>query len=213
MMIISAPLKLYLGFLSLLTLNASALAQQQNLLTVDWGNSEIEGFVKDRVNNPRPSVLPQDEARLSHLRLPVLGFERAPSTVANSFAVGPVPEAKRTLVMDDKNPVWYQLVERYGDVTITIDADLRLQGDLPADAPIYGRKAGPGEPVQVSILDGTTEAGMEGAIAEFVIYKFPNVPYRVTIECAKRSRDVCRDPSAIAKDSEFLKLLSARPPQ
>jgi hypothetical protein len=212
MMKISAPLKFCLALL-LVTIDAPALAQQKNLLSVDWGNSEIKGFVKDRTDNPRPSVLPQDEARLSRLRLPVLGFERAPSTVANSFAVGPVPEAKRTLVMDDKNPVWYQLVERYGDVTITIDADLRLQEDLPASVEIYGRTPSAGEPVQVSILDGTTEAGMEGAIAEFVVYKYPNIPYRVTIECAKRSRDVCRDPNAIAKDSEFLKLLSARPPQ
>jgi hypothetical protein len=213
MMRISAPLRLCLALASLFTMDALVLAQQENLLSVDWGNSEIKGFVKDRMDNPRPSLLPQDEARLNRLRLPVLGFERAPSTVANSFAVGPVPEAKRTLVMDDKNPVWYQLVERYGDVTITIDADLRLQEDLPAGAQIYGRTPGAGEPVQVSILDGTTEAGMEGAIAEFVVYKYPNIPYRVTIECAKRSRDVCRDPNAIAKDSEFLKLLSARPPQ
>jgi hypothetical protein len=213
MMRISTPFNLCLALASLFTIDGRALAQQKNLFSVDWGNSEIKSFVKDRMDNPRPSVLPQDEARLSRLQLPVLGFERAPSTVANSFAVGPVPEAKRTLVMDDKNPVWYQLIERYGDVTITIDADLRLQEDLPAGAQVYGRTPVVGEPVQVSILDGTTEAGMEGAIAEFVVYKYPNIPYRVTIECAKRSRDVCRDPNAIAKDSEFLKLLSARPPQ
>jgi hypothetical protein len=63
------------------------------------------------------------------------------------------------------------------------------------------------------VFDESTEVGMEGAIADYTVYKFPDIPYRVTIECTQRIKATCRDIATIAKDRDLLKLLSARPPQ
>jgi hypothetical protein len=54
---------------------------------------------------------------------------------------------------------------------------------------------------------------MEGAIAEYTVYKFPQIPYKVTIECTQRNKAMCRDVATIAKDRDLLKIISARPPQ
>jgi hypothetical protein len=191
------------------TMPASA---QQDQIKVDWGNTEISAYVREQATNPRPAFMPDQAGRMSRLQLPVLGFERPPAAVISAVGVGRTPEAKRKLVMDDANPIWYHLIERYGDITVIIDADLRLQEKLPPGARVFIPGTDESKPVEVNVIDSTTEPGMPGSVAEFTIRKF-NVPYRVTIECNKAAREVCRNPEAIARDSQLLKLLSARPPQ
>jgi len=194
-------------------LAASAVAQEK-LVDVNWNDAEIKGFIKDRATTPLASVGADDEAKLSRLKLPVLGFDRPPSVVGNAFAVGERPQLARNIIMDEKQPIWYQLVDRYGDLTITVEADLRVQHQLPASYPVYA-PSGQGAAVeaQVSVFDESNEAGMEGAIAEYTLYKFGQVPYRVTIECTKRNKEQCRDIASISKDKDLLRLISARPPQ
>jgi hypothetical protein len=187
-------------------------AAQQKSIAVDWGNSDIKAYVKGRSENAIAAALPDQEARLSKLKLPVLGFERVPEQAASAFGLNASARPKRKLVMDDANPVWYQITERYGDVTITVEADLRLQGDIPQGAKVFGGTPGANKMSPISIMDDTTEPGFQGAIAEYTVYRYPNVPYRVTIECTKAKRDYCRDKDAIAKDQNALKLVSARPP-
>jgi hypothetical protein len=192
---------------------SSSVLAQQSAIAVDWGNADIKSYVKGRSDNSIAAALPDQEARLSKLKLPVLGFERVPAQAASAFGLSSTARPKRKLVMDDDNPVWYQITERYGDVTITVEADLRLQATLPQSAKVFGGTPGADKISPVSIMDDTTEPGMQGAIAEYTVYKFPNVPYRVTIECTKANRDYCRDKTAITQDQNALKLLSARPPQ
>jgi hypothetical protein len=62
------------------------------------------------------------------------------------------------------------------------------------------------------VFDERSEEGMEGAIAEYTVYKFGQVPYKVTIECSKQNKAHCKDIAVIAKDKDLLKLISARPP-
>jgi hypothetical protein len=193
-------------------LATSAVAQQSSI-AVDWGNSDIKAYVKGRADNSIAAALPDQEARLSKLKLPVLGFERVPEQAASAFGLNATARPKRKLVMDEANPVWYQITERYGDVTISIEADLRLQATMPQGAKIFGGTPGADKISPVSVMDETSEPGMQGAIAEYTIYRFPNVPYRVIIECTKAKRDYCRDKAAIVQDQAALKLLSARPPQ
>jgi hypothetical protein len=204
-------LALIAGLGASLASTTAALAQQEQI-KVDWGHAEISSYVREQVANPRPSVLPDQASRLSRLQLPVLGFERAPASIVAAAGVGRTPEAKRKLVMDEANPIWYNLIERYGDITITIDADLRLQDKLPPAARVFVPPADDGQISDVTIMDSTTEPGLTGAVAEFSIRKF-NIPYRVTMECNQAAREVCRNPQAIARDGQLLKLLSARPPQ
>jgi hypothetical protein len=183
-----------------------------NLLAVDWSNGEISRFIADRTANPPVSVGAADDVKLSKLKLPVLGFDVPPRIVANSFAAEARPRLTRKIIMDDENPVWYQLVDRYGDLTITVEADLRVQHELPANFPVYG-PGGQGvaaEP-QISVFDDHSEAGMEGAIAEYTVYKYPDIPYTVKIECTDRTKDQCRDLATIGADRDLLRLISARP--
>lgn len=195
-----------------LALATPALAGQQ-MLSVDWKQPEIKAYVAEAASGKRASVMPADEARLSTLKLPVLGFARAPGELTRSLGTSAAPSPKRKLIMDDENPVWYQLVERYDGITISIDADLRLQEDLPPSAQVFGRIPGPDSTSKVSVIDGSTEPGMTGAVAEYTVFKYPNIPYRVTIECTEKMREYCRNPSAITRDSDTLKLISARPPE
>jgi hypothetical protein len=189
-----------------------ALAQDK-LVRVDWTSAEIRRFLDERATNPPVSVGSEEEAKLSRLRLPVLGFDRPPAVVGTAFAVGERPQLQRNIVMDEQQPVWYQIVDRYGDLTISVEADLRVQHDFPASYKVYGPGQGVGTEPQVSVFDERSEEGMEGAMAEYTVYKFGEVPYRVTIECTRRNKESCRDIATITRDRDQLKLLSARPPQ
>ena len=98
-------------------------------------------------------------------------------------------------------------------MTITVEADLRVQHQFPSNYPIYGPSSqGAAVEPQVSVFDERTEEGMEGAIAEYTVYKFGQVPYKVTIECTQRNKAQCKDIAVISRDKELLKLISARPP-
>ena len=199
-------------FVGAILATALPAAAQQKSIAVDWGNADIKAYAQGRANNSISAALPEQDARLAKLKLPVLGFDRVPQQAASAFGLGASARPKRKLVMDDANPIWYQITERYGDVTITIEADLRLQGDIPQGAKVFGGTPGADKMSPITVMDDTSEPGMENAIAEYTLYRYPNVPYRVTIECAKAKRDYCRDKDAIAKDQAALKLISARPP-
>jgi hypothetical protein len=189
---------------------------QEKSIQVDWQNPEIAAFVRDRVANPPLSVGPgsPDEAKLARLKLPVLAFDTPPATASNAFSTGSRPQLERTIITDEAEPVWYQIVDRYGDMTITVEADLRVQHQFPSNYPIYGPSSqGAAVEPQVSVFDERTEEGMEGAIAEYTVYKFGQVPYRVTIECTQRNKAQCKDIAVISRDKDLLKLISARPPQ
>lgn len=186
--------------------------QPQRSISVDWSDPEIKTFIQTRQSNPPRSLKAGDEAMLSKLKLPVLAFDRPPGTVTRALGVTNVPPPERKIVMDDAEPVWYHIIDTYKDVTITIDADLRVQQQL-TNTPIYlPPPTATAEPT-VSILDERVEEGMEGLIAEYTVYRFGNVPYRITVECSRQSREFCRDPKQLLQDREVLRIISARPPQ
>jgi hypothetical protein len=200
----------------LILLSFGSLQGQEKSIQVDWQSPEIAAFVRDRMANPPLSVGAgsADEAKLSRLKLPVLAFDTPPTTASNAFATGARPQLERTIITDDADPVWYQIVDRYGDMTITVEADLRLQHQFPSTYPLYGPSSqGAAVEAPVSVFDERTEEGMEGAIAEYTVYRFGQVPYKVTIECTQRNKAQCKDIAVISKDRELLKLISARPPR
>ncbi|MGE3227835.1 MAG: hypothetical protein AB7J30_00145 [Hyphomicrobium sp.] len=184
------------------------------LIEVQWSDPEIKSFV---AANPQPRSLgPTADDQLSKLKLPVLAFEATPGVAEKTFHLGPRPALERDVVMDDANPVWYQLVERYGDITVSVSGDLRVQHEFaPGAFPIYEKPVTPGAAPQagptVSVFDDRAEGGEEGYLAEYTIMKF-GVPYTVTVECTDLAKDQCRDTTQISKDSELLKLIRAAPP-
>jgi hypothetical protein len=202
------------GLVAALLVAGPASAQNQ-LISVDWTNPEIASFVSARAEEAARGAAPVAPSRLDKVRLPVLAFEGAPGLVQNSFpGLGPQPAGTRSVHTDETNPVWYQIVDTYGDVTVSVAADLRVQHTFGADFPIYptaGQGAAATAGPEVSVFDENDEQGMEGSIAEYTVTKF-GVPYTVTIECTAATRAQCQDIAQIAKDSSLLKLIAATPP-
>lgn len=183
------------------------------LIEVQWSDPEIKSFVAS--NAALRSLGPAADDQLAKLKLPVLAFEATPGVVEKTFRLGPRPATERDVVMDEENPVWYQLVERHGDITVSVSADLRVQHEFSPDKfPIYentSRGASPQAGPVVSVFDDRESGGEEGYLAEYTITRY-GVPYTVTVECTEAAKDECRDTTQIAKDAELLKLIRATPP-
>lgn len=219
MKIINATLVIaWIALPFLLAAPAGAQTTQTNdkpspaMMVVDWKDPAIAAFTEERATNPRQSLSAEDEAQLSKLELPVVAFDRPPGLITRAFGTQSAPARQRKLITDPGNPVWYTIVDSYADVTIAIDADLRIQKRLPAGTRIYTpAQSLASEPV-VEIIDREVEEGMEGLIAEYTIRRFPDIPYRVTIECSPATKQLCADKDAILRDSEALEIISARPP-
>lgn len=194
----------------LLTASSVIAHADDKLIKVDWESPEVRGFIMQR-----QSAAPTAAGPLDKVRLPVLAFAQAPGLVQNAFpGLGPQPMGERTVSTDDANPVWYQIVDTYGDVSVSVQADLRVQHEMPADYKIYDTTPPGGAPQagpQVSVFDAAAEEGMEGFIAEYTIEKF-GVPYTVTIECSAATKERCADQAQIVKDSMLLTIVAASPP-
>jgi hypothetical protein len=201
--------------LATLAFAAPPAAAADKLIEVQWTDPEIKGFVSAAAANPPRSLGPTADDQLSKLKLPVLAFEATPGVAENTFRLGPRPATERDVVMDEANPVWYQIVERYGDVTVSVSADLRVQHEFsPETFPIYenkARSAAPQAGPTVSVFDDRNEGGEEGFLAEYTVTKY-GVPYTITVECTDQAKDQCNDTTQISKDSELLKLIRATPP-
>jgi len=192
---------------------ATGVSAADKLIEVQWSDPEIKNFVA--TSTPPRSLGPTADDQLSKLKLPVLAFDSTPGVVENTFRLGPRPATERDVVMDDENPVWYQIVERYGDVTVSVSADLRVQHTFsPEKFPIYentSRGALPQAGPVVSVFDDRASGGEEGYLAEYTVTKY-GVPYTVTVECTDAAKEECRDTTQISKDAELLKLIRAAPP-
>ena len=186
-------------------------------IKVNWDDPELKAFTSDRAALVAAGVEPETDPGLANLQVPVLVFEQPPEVVTRNLRAGP-EAVDRVVHSDPANPIWYQVVEDYGDVSVSVSADLRAQHEFPADFQIYdkavpgaGPEADDGAP-NVSVMDETAEEGMEGYIAEYTITRY-GVPYTVTIECTEAAKDQCKDKAQLAKDSALLKLVAGEAPK
>lgn len=192
-----------------LVLAQSKTATGQNLLQVDWASPELVAF--RAAPNAQAGV---DAARLAALRVPVLAFGDIPQIVKNVAGPSAQPIKPRNIITDAAAPYWYRLVDTYDGITITVDADRRINHELSkgfqigaarngAAATLGGTGAG-----KISILDNSSEEGMEGVILEYTIQKFPDIPYTVTIACSGKAKTQCKDLSVITKDEALLRVIA-----
>jgi hypothetical protein len=186
-------------------------------IKVDWSDPEIQKFVKERATK-RPMTLGiSQENRLNGLKLPVLAFDAIPQLVKNTSPPGLQPTApSRQVLMNEGDPTWYQINDQYGDVSISVEASLTVQHEVSKDT-IYAPPTPPGLTVQndphISVFDENGEPGFQGVIVEYTVYKFPDIPYTVTIECTKQAKEKCSDLAVVAKDKDLLTLISVPPPK
>lgn len=199
--------------LSAVVATLAAANAADKLIEVQWSDPQIKSFVANSA--PPRSLGPSEDDQLSKLKLPVLAFDATPGVAEKTFRIGPRPATERDVVMDEGNPVWYQIVERYGDITVSVSGDLRVQHTFAAEAfPIYENKSAglaPQAGPSVSVFDDRASGGEEGYLAEYTVTKF-GVPYTITVECTDEAKDQCRDTTQISKDSELLQLIRANPP-
>jgi hypothetical protein len=198
---------------------AVGFAEAAAQIKVNWADPELKAFAAERETAAANGLLPEAESPLASLAVPVLAFERPPEAVTRNMRAGPEAEPERVEHFDADNPVWYQIVEDYGDVSVSVSADLRVQHTFGADFPVYAAPAAPGAGVdggedapQVSVMDDKAEEGLEGYIAEYTITRF-GVPYTVTVECSAAAKAQCADEAQLAKDSALLKLIGGVEPK
>jgi hypothetical protein len=180
----------------------------QKKLVVDWADEELRTFSRARAASA------STPAALSNLRLPVLAFDDVPQLVKNALGPDARPTVPRKIVTDAKSPYYYSIEDTYGDITISVSADLRINHDLGSQfqttAPTRAPSATPGAraPAKITIVDGSNEGNQETIAVEYTVQRFPNIPYTVTIECGKKSKAQCKDTAVITKDQLLLKVIS-----
>lgn len=199
---------------ALVGFSQDAIAQTREI-TPKWDDPEITQFVDRASRNRAATTSALFDPRLAQLKLPVIGFERVAPGVRSAFGATARPRQRRVLTMDTANPVWYEIAYDYGDdVTITVEADLRVQQKLPPGTKLYTppKNFSLGTDTEIAVFREESAPGVAGAIAEFKVVKY-GIPYTVTMECSAAKRAVCEDVDQIRKDRELLKLIFARPPQ
>lgn len=203
-----------LGCLAIVGGVASQLAAQdrastvQKKLKVDWADEELRTF-----NRARGAAV-SGSAKLADLRLPVMAFEDVPQLVRNALGPDAKPTVPRQIITDAKSPYFYTIEDTYGDITISVSADLRINHDLgpqfQTTSPTRAASATPGTraPAKISIVDGSNEGNQDQIAIEYTVQRFPNIPYTVTIECGKKSKAQCKDTAVITKDQLLLRVIS-----
>jgi hypothetical protein len=191
-----------------------AVQAQQAELTYDRNDAEIQAFRTQ--NTVAPRTFAPEESNLNSIQIPVLAFDAVPGLVQRSLAPGEAPQRERSVVTNPDDPVWYAIEDSYGDITITVKADARISHSFPENYPVAAVPDGTApdnasRAAGISVLDQDTEPGFEGVIAEYTVYKFPNIPYTVTIECAEHLRQQCRDLGVLAQDQDSLRLIAVPP--
>jgi hypothetical protein len=188
-------------------------------IEVDWNDgalAPLRSAARSGAAKSHPSLTAGESQRLRRMKLPVLAFVETPALVREVLGANARATAARKIIFDAANPVWYQVVERYGDITITVDADLRINiaggGNFPIHQKVGRSESGNAVAApRISILDGANEQGMEGVTAEYTIYRFPNVPYTVRIECTGAVKNQCRNRALIVQDQALLQPIAGTP--
>ena len=202
----------------------SGVAQQtadgQKLIGVNWDDPELTSLNEARSLRAPGTFSADDLNRLNNLRLPVLAFDGAPAALERSLARSPQAPPKRSIAFDKDNPYWYSITDEYDGMTVTVEAERRVQHVLPdttlLNEQAFGESRGAFER---SFPDDTEVPGEEGYIVEFTTYKFgkngAGIPYTVTIECDEDHKQDCQafDRDVQKREELLLKLIAARRPQ
>jgi hypothetical protein len=140
---------------------------------------------------------------LQGLKLPVLDLVGQPvfalqhrDTFDSSFSLdkngGFVPASTS---VDDRDKLWYSITREYQKgVSVTITADLRVQGSANTTAAIKTPKDN-----QPEIIVAPEKNSEGPASAQINLYRFPNIPYVVDVECEAAQQGLCRSRTFLAK--------------
>lgn len=181
---------------------AAGPATATSLIAVDNSHPDLQNL---RSAAPPPGLAAAERSRLDRLKLPVL----LPDPAATRQAAGAESAPKPSIVTDDDNPVWYHAETDLGGVSITVEADLRIQHEFPEGYAVYGDKGPGAAPEAAEPLHGAKEEeGMANQVGQVTITRY-NVPYTITVTCEKPDSDKCRSAERMTRDGSVLKLFAA----
>lgn len=183
-------------------------------LDVDWNDPAITAPQSLRGN--ATAAFKGQQARVDVLKLPVIGFTEPPEIARRVMGASASETSAPEIVFDTANPIWFHLEQTFGDVTVTVDADLRVDksaADTFSTKSLGGGRVGAATPQQdsrISILEEGAQQGEGGVMANYTIYRFPNIPYAVTITCVGPVQKACRDLAVIKRDQAMLKVIAGQ---
>lgn len=190
------------ALLAALCLAAGPLAAA-SLIEVDTAHPDL---MKLRAAAPPPGLAPAERSRLDKLKLPVLLPDPAATRQAAGVEVAPKP----TILTDENDPVWYHAETDLGGVSISVEADLRVQHEFPEGYAVYGDKGASGAAPEASepLHGAKEEEGMANLVGQVTVTRY-NVPYTITVTCDAPDTDKCRAAERMARDGSILKLFAA----
>lgn len=181
---------------------AAGSAYAGSLIAVDNAHPDLQ---KMRSAAPPAGLAAPERSRIDKLKLPVLLPDPAVTRQAAAATVAPKP----TIVTDDDDPVWYHAETDLGGVSISVEADLRVQHEFPEGFATYGEKAAGAAPEAAEPLHGErAEEGMANQVGQVTVTRY-NVPYTITVTCEQPDTEKCRNTERMARDGSILKLFAA----
>lgn len=186
-------------------------------LEVDWNDPAIT-TQQSFGGTAAPGAFRTQQNRVDALKLPVLAFTEPPEIARRVMGAAARETAAPEIVFDASNPIWFHLEQHFGDVTVTVDADLRVDRAAAGafqTAPAGGGRVtatAPQQDSRISVLEEGAQQGEGGVIASYTIYRFPNIAYAVTIACSGTLQKACRDTAVIKRDQASLKVIAGRRP-
>jgi hypothetical protein len=153
-------------------------AQESRRIPVDYDDPALQAFMRAKPRSAKPltGITPRDIPILDLVRPPFAGTTRALRKSS--------PSCRQTPITDE-DPGWYAIRHDCGDLVITITGEQRVQARSAAAPP-----AALAKPMVIQPASG--DARVEGGfVAEITLYRYPNIPYAITVECTKATLALC----------------------
>jgi hypothetical protein len=162
-------------------------------MVLNTSDPAIQAFKKKGIS---ASAAPNELLKaVSGLKIPVLDISRLASELG---------KAKLLFVVDDEEKLWYSITREFTNpnIAITVSSDLRIQTQM---------KDFSGRPVAKDEIKPAVKsvANEDFIAAQIILYRFPNIPYVIDVECTPSSRALCSDKRFLSRISRDVELISS----
>lgn len=177
-------------------------AEGGELLSVNMSDPAIRDFLDHRGRSISLMSSPELRTAVAGLKIPILDFTQQPSLSANGVRSSEQP--KLSFSADDDQKLWYSITREYKQrgVSITISGNLRVQARVESTSrpkPL---------PIEIIPASKTVSKDEDFISAQINLYRFPNIPYVIDIECNPEARAFCTNRELLSKIPEKIGLIA-----